>query len=53
MTPTSTSCTKQTRTTYFDRLRLYEAEKKRLWDECFTSAEYEQRVIELARKWRI
>ena len=39
--------------TYNDRLRRYEAEKQRLRAECPSYTDYEKRLKELAKKWRI
>ena len=36
--------------TYSERIARYEAGKKRLRQECSTTAEYEKRVRELAKK---
>lgn len=38
---------------YNERLRRYEAEKRDIARTAATSTEYEKRLKELARKWRI
>lgn len=39
--------------TYTERIRCYESEKRRLWNECSSTKEYEQKLKELVKKWRI
>ena len=38
---------------YQTRLRCYEAEKRELMEKPMTAREYEQRIAEIARKWRV
>lgn len=38
---------------YQTRLRNYEAEKRELMEKSMTAREYEQRIAEIARKWRV
>lgn len=38
---------------YQTRLRNYEAEKRELMEKAMTAREYEQRIAEIARKWRV
>lgn len=38
---------------YQTRLRCYEAEKRELLEQAVTPREYERRIQEIARKWRI
>ena len=38
---------------YYDRLREYEKEKKKLLNSGISAAEYQKAIIVLARKWRI
>lgn len=38
---------------YQTRLRCYEAEKQELLEKAVTPQEYERRIQEIARKWRI
>lgn len=39
--------------TYSERLRRYEEEKKELFRICSDSKEYEQRLQEISRKWKV
>ena len=41
------------RLSYQTRLRNYEMEKRELMEKAMTSREYEQRIAEIARKWRV
>lgn len=38
---------------YQERLRHYEQEKQELMSEGVSALEYERRIIELAKKWRV
>lgn len=38
---------------YQTRLRNYEMEKRELMEKPMTAREYEQRIAEIARKWRV
>lgn len=38
---------------YQTRLRCYEAEKRELLEQAVTPREYERRIQEIARKWRV
>ena len=38
---------------YQTRLRNYEADKRELMEKAMTAREYEQRIAEIARKWRV
>lgn len=38
---------------YQTRLRNYEAEKRELMEKAMTAKDYEQRIAEIARKWRV
>lgn len=38
---------------YQTRLRNYEMEKRELMEKAMTAREYEQRIAEIARKWRV
>ena len=38
---------------YQTRLKCYEAEKRELLEKAVTPREYERRIQEIARKWRI
>lgn len=38
---------------YQTRLRNYETEKRELMEKPMTAREYEQRIAEIARKWRV
>lgn len=45
--------TKQPALSYQTRLKCYEAEKRELMEQAVTPQEYERRIQEIARKWRI
>lgn len=38
---------------YQERLRHYEQEKQELMSQGISALEYERRIIELAKKWRV
>lgn len=38
---------------YQTRLRNYETEKRELMEKVMTAREYEQRIAEIARKWKV
>ena len=38
---------------YYERLRNYEIEKRMLMDQNLTPKEFEKKIRELTRKWRI
>lgn len=44
---------KQPILSYQTRLKCYEAEKRELLEKAVTPQEYERRIQEIARKWRI
>ena len=44
---------KQPILSYQTRLKCYEAEKRELLERAVTPREYERRIQEIARKWRI
>lgn len=39
--------------TYQERLKHYEQEKQKLIERGISALEYERRIIELAKKWRV
>ena len=41
------------RLSYQTRLRNYEMEKRELMEKPMTAREYEHRISEIARKWRV
>ena len=47
------SKTKRPILSYQTRLKCYEAEKRELLAQAVTPQEYERRIQEIARKWRI
>lgn len=38
---------------YQERLKRYEQEKQKLMSQVISALEYERRIIELAKKWRV
>lgn len=38
---------------YQERLKRYEQEKQKLMSQRISDLEYERRIIELAKKWRV
>lgn len=38
---------------YQERLKRYEQEKQKLMSQVISTLEYERRIIELAKKWRV
>lgn len=47
------SKTKRPTLSYQTRLKCYEEEKRELLEKAVTPQEYERRIQEIARKWRI